>query len=234
MRADITRRFRLCATIGEAACCLVVLMACRSYDGIRDVEVPQTVPKHAVLGSFYEGDGLGFNLCLTIGSNGAYSCEWWGCMGLYGASTGRWSIASNRLSLTPSMESGMLKDHPLRALDVLLISNNIAFVDAVNNELFPKQGPSRYSCFSREDETRRRRAHAEAGAALAQEILKAEARIADLRSAIASKTSKLAVPGSEDQNAGGPADLAEYRRDLSDEEAILMVLKRKLLEWQQK
>src|SRR5438876_7837296 len=72
----------------------------------------------AVAGSYYCGDGLGYNVTLTLKDDGTYAGEWHGCLGKYGDASGSWKLSDKRLVLTPKKETDMMKGH-LKALDVL-------------------------------------------------------------------------------------------------------------------
>ena len=106
-------------------------------------------------GSYYRGDGLGYNVSLLLQTNGDYSAEWHGCLGKYGEAAGKWSLAGNRIVLTPSKEEGMMKGH-LRSLVVLRFHGDWILVptDRRESEVYDKWGVSRYSCFQKAERTK--------------------------------------------------------------------------------
>jgi len=122
------------------------------YDRVAGISMPTNVPPEHVAGAYYTGDGLGYNLSLQLTTNGQFNCTWRGCLGIYGTSTGTWTVEANRITLKPTEETDMLKDKPMRSLDVLVHSNQYILVKSDDNEFFLKRGPSRYSCFQRREE----------------------------------------------------------------------------------
>lgn len=104
----------------------------------------------AVAGSYYRGDGLGYNVSLTLEANGNYSAEWHGCLGKYGEASGKWSLADARITFTPSKEEDMMKGH-LKSLDVLKFQGDWILVPTEKHEreFYDKMGVSRFSCFQK-------------------------------------------------------------------------------------
>lgn len=200
-------------------CVAAGITACRKYEDLPNVTVPRTVSVDSVFGRFYRGNGLGYNLLLTLDATSRYSCDWYGCLGTMGVSTGAWSIVGNKLMLYPLMETGNLKERPLRTLDVLLVSNEVVLVKADDKAAFLKFGPSSYSCFSRVDERRHRADLTEAIGILSGAISNADTRIVELRSAIASN--RTAVADSKDE-----AQKAECLRAVSTDERYLGIQER--------
>ena len=85
-----------------------------------------TAPVYAetnVTGRFYHGDGLVKNVAIEIGTNGSYSAKWTDCLGVCGSATGTWSQSGTVLTLVPSVESGMFKEHPLHEFQILSATN---------------------------------------------------------------------------------------------------------------
>ena len=128
----------------------MVAIAGSPYDTVSGVSVASNATADVLAGTYYTGDGLGYNLHLTLAANGAFNCTWQGCLGVYGTATGAWTVAGSQIVLKPTKETDMLKDRPLRVLDVLVRSNQYIFVKADDNGFFLKHGPSEYSCFQRE------------------------------------------------------------------------------------
>lgn len=120
-------------------------------DGI-DKGVPEAPPNaKAVAGSYYCGDGLGYNVTLTLKADGTYSGEWHGCLGKYGEASGIWKLSDKRVILTPKQEQDMMKGH-LKTLDVMKDKGGWIFVRADHRDLYDKHGVSRFSCFQKSDQ----------------------------------------------------------------------------------
>jgi hypothetical protein len=105
---------------------------------------------NAVTGSYYCGDGTGYNVTLTLRVDGGYSAQWDGCLGKYGDASGHWKLSDKRIELTPKNETGMMKGH-LKTLDVLKYKDGWIFVRADDRDFYDKYGVSRYSCFQKTD-----------------------------------------------------------------------------------
>ena len=104
----------------------------------------------AVAGTYYRGDGLGYNVSLTLKENGKYNAEWHGCLGKYGEASGKWTVAGNRITFTPAKEEGMMKGY-LQSLDVLRFKGDSILVptDSRDREFYNGSGVSRFSCFQK-------------------------------------------------------------------------------------
>ena len=137
-------------TILTLALSVAVAFASGSYDKVENISVPTNVFPSQICGQYYTGDGLGYNLSLDLQTNNTFSCTWTGCLGVYGTSTGVWVVATNRVVLKTEQSTGMLKDKPLSNLDVLIEKGDFILVNADDNDFFLKHGPSRYSCFHRQ------------------------------------------------------------------------------------
>jgi hypothetical protein len=119
------------------------------YRNVYAVAVPVALDVSKLPGRYYQGDGLGYNVYLSIRKDGTFDCTWRGCLGVYGTSKGSWSLRGNRVVLHSSEETGMMKGH-LSSLDVLLHDGELILVRSDHNDFFLERGPSRYSCFTRE------------------------------------------------------------------------------------
>jgi hypothetical protein len=102
----------------------------------------------AVAGRYYRGDGMGYNVYLTLGPEGTYTAEWHGCLGTYGDAAGNWELADTQIVFTPSKETDMMRDH-LRCLDVLKFQGHWIFLstDKDGRKFYDKWGVSPVSCF---------------------------------------------------------------------------------------
>lgn len=58
-------------------------------------------------GTYACGDGLGFNLVVTLKPDGSYEWRHIGCLGVYGEGTGRWSLRGNEVVFTPGFDEAL-------------------------------------------------------------------------------------------------------------------------------
>ena len=103
-----------------------------------------------VAGSYYRGDGTGYNIYLTLKENGKYTAEWHGCLGKYGEASGQWTLADKRVVFKPAKEKDMMKGH-LKSLDVLRYKGQWIFVPSDDREFYDKYGVTRYACFQKQE-----------------------------------------------------------------------------------
>lgn len=114
--------------------------------------VPEAPPNtKAVAGSYYCGDGTGYNVTLTLKDDGTYSGEWHGCLGKYGEASGTWKLSEKQIVLTPTKEKEMMEGH-LKTLDVMKYKAGWIFVRADDRDFYDKHGVSRYSCFKKKEQ----------------------------------------------------------------------------------
>jgi hypothetical protein len=133
--------------------CLIFTFGFFAISNAEEIEkgIPEAPPNaKAIVGSFYRGDGTGYNIYLTLKENGKYTAEWHGCLGKYGEASGKWKLAGQRISFSPSKEDGMMKDH-LRSLDTCKFKGQWIFIpmDKSDRKFYDKWGVSRYSCFQK-------------------------------------------------------------------------------------
>jgi hypothetical protein len=133
-------------------CAIFMLGFCACFAGDeKEKGTPEAPPNAgAIAGSYYRGDGRGYNIYLTLKEDGKYTAEWHGCLGQYGEASGLWTLNDKRITFKPSREEGMMKGH-LKALDVLKYKSAWIFVPADDRAFYDKWGVSRYSCFQKED-----------------------------------------------------------------------------------
>jgi hypothetical protein len=116
---------------------------------------PENPPNAAaVAGTYYCGDGLRFNITLTLNTNGTYAAEWHGCLIELGGTSGRWKLLGKRIVLTPAQESDDTKVKAktlgkLAALDVLKFNGDWIFVRADDRKSYDERGVIDSSCFQR-------------------------------------------------------------------------------------
>src|SRR5437899_888604 len=73
--------------------------------GAEEKGTPEAPPNaKAVVGSYYRGDGTGYNIYLTLKENGKYTAEWHGCLGKYGEASGQWTLSDKRIAFKPAKE----------------------------------------------------------------------------------------------------------------------------------
>ena len=138
----------------------LLLAGCRAQEEMRllpvekgTVELP--LDSKALAGSYYRGDGTGYNIYLTLQPDGTYTSEWHGCVGVYGLAAGRWNIVCNQIVFAPSSETDMMKGH-IRRLEVLKFKGDWIFVpvDPEDREFYNKRGVNRYSCYQKKDKVK--------------------------------------------------------------------------------
>jgi hypothetical protein len=67
----------------------------------------QVAPRH-VAGHYYLGDGLGTIISVHLSEDGTYESTWYGCLGEYGTSAGRWSLDEGLVTFEASAETEMM------------------------------------------------------------------------------------------------------------------------------
>jgi hypothetical protein len=99
-------------------------------------------------GSYYRGDGTGYNINLDLRPDGSYDARWRGCLGVYGTARGQWSVDGERIVLSPKKETEMMTGH-LKRLDLARHDGRLILLPSDDREFYDKHGASRYSCFQR-------------------------------------------------------------------------------------
>ena len=119
--------------------------------GEAEKSAPETPPDvKAIAGSYYCGDGLGYNVTLALKEDGCYLADWEGCLGRYGDASGCWKLLDKRIVLTPKKERDIMKGH-LKTLDVLKHQGGWILVRSENRDFYDKRGVTRFSCFQKEN-----------------------------------------------------------------------------------
>jgi hypothetical protein len=106
------------------------------------------VPDGGLVAEYYGGDGLGYNLVLSLREDGSFSCKWTGCLGDYGNASGVWSRSADRVSFVSRRATGMLEGY-LRGAMVVDGGEFPALVLDQEREFYEKHGLSRYSALQR-------------------------------------------------------------------------------------
>ena len=130
---------------------LVVHVGCQGSEQPSDVgEEPRiaAASPDALSGSYYRGDGLGYNIDLDLHADGSYDAEWRGCLGIYGTASGCWSSDGEHIVLNPRIETDKMQGY-LRQLDVVRRADHPILLSSNDREVYDKHGVSRYSCFQR-------------------------------------------------------------------------------------
>ena len=122
---------------------MVVLVGCQSQQARTDVVVLRPLA-----GTYYRGDGLGYNVSLDLRPDGSYDAKWRGCLGVYGTARGQWSHDGEQIVLSPKEETDMMTGH-LRRLDVARHEGSVILLPSDDREFYDMHGASRYSCFQR-------------------------------------------------------------------------------------
>ncbi|MCR9211543.1 hypothetical protein [Rhodopirellula europaea] len=90
---------------------LICAVACLAVGGCSSDSMQQPLA-----GRYYQGDGLGYNLDLKLHENGTFTCDWTGCLGHYGKTTGTWISSNDQIDLTADTALGMFEDDPISDL----------------------------------------------------------------------------------------------------------------------
>lgn len=119
------------------------------YLNVKGVTLPVGVTADSLLGDWYRGDGLGYNVTLSLKSKGRFDAVWMGCLGEYGNATGTWEIERGSVALKPTSETGQMVNH-LRRVDIVSYRGKILLVPSgKDGDFFVEHGPSDHSCFFR-------------------------------------------------------------------------------------
>jgi hypothetical protein len=115
--------------------------------------IPTTLPAGGVIdrhlvADYYTGDGLGYNLLLSLREDGTFTCKWLGCLGDYGHATGNWARAGDRVIFVNRDSTDQLKDY-LRGATVVDGVEFPAIVLDQEHDSYQKNGLSRFSALQR-------------------------------------------------------------------------------------
>jgi hypothetical protein len=129
---------------------LSLLFAAFTASGAPTAPAPQQQPTAKQLtGSYYRGDGLGYNVTVELKDAGDYTAAWHGCLGEYGTGKGSWSVAGTIITLKPTAETGAMKGH-LRQLHIVRKDDAFIFVPNLKNDYYRKYGPDAFSAFHKQ------------------------------------------------------------------------------------
>jgi hypothetical protein len=105
-------------------------------------------PDRALAAEYSCGDGLGYNLVLTLLDDGTFTCKWTGCLGDYGAAKGLWSRSADRVTFVSREATGMLQNY-LRGALVVEGFESPALVLDQHQAFYLKYGLSRHAALQR-------------------------------------------------------------------------------------
>ena len=71
------------------------------------------------VGDYYQGDGLGYNLHLTLKPDGSFNCQWSGCLGDYGSTSGTCHHNADKITINATISRGMFADRPLGNMTIV-------------------------------------------------------------------------------------------------------------------
>jgi hypothetical protein len=138
--------FMLMLLVGVASCTRVQPSedseptSAATYDAIPGVSVPHSVTPSDLYGEYYVGDGLGYNLHLSLKPEDTFECTLSGCMGEYDRVTGTWYVFGAAVVLqSRSAASGLLGD--LGNLDIISYKGHLLLVTPDDRDFLLKWGP---------------------------------------------------------------------------------------------
>lgn len=99
-------------------------------------------------GTYYTGDGTGYNIYLTLMADETYSATCKGCLGTYGESSGEWRTDGDRITFQSSRETDMMRGH-FKDLDILHFRDHWIFLPTDNQDRlgYEQFGVSRLCCY---------------------------------------------------------------------------------------
>ena len=137
------------SNLPSALLATVLLLGCRS----QQLSPGVAASLHPFAGTYYRGDGLGYNVTVNLKPDARYTAQWRGCLGVYGTARGTWALDGQRIVFSPSKETDMMRGH-LRELHIVRQDGQIVFVPDLTDSYYRQYGPNRYSAFERQDEKR--------------------------------------------------------------------------------
>jgi len=108
----------------------------------------------AIEGAYYRGNGLSYNLELTLKAGGQYTAKWDSCLYKSGEASGTWKLSDKRILFAPAIDGEMLRGR-LEILDVLKFEGEWVLVPVADAErkfhdtLYDKEGVTPLSSFQR-------------------------------------------------------------------------------------
>lgn len=108
----------------------------------------------AIEGAYYRGNGLSYNLALTLKAGGQYTAKWDSCLYKFGEASGTWKLSDRGILFAPAIEGEMLRGR-LETLDVLKFEGEWILVPVADGEqrfhdtLYETEGVTALSSFQR-------------------------------------------------------------------------------------
>jgi hypothetical protein len=118
------------------------------YPTVPTVRLPRADERLSLTGKYYQGDGLGWNLYLTLSPTGGYEIAETGCLGEYGRAHGNWTLYDNTLMLHEAGDADKDFIYP-RFYEVLVHGNDPVFLSDITRSYFRDYGVDRFSCFQK-------------------------------------------------------------------------------------
>ncbi|MFO0941408.1 MAG: hypothetical protein U0930_11635 [Pirellulales bacterium] len=124
------------------------------WHGVQNTPVFQNaLPDTALIdqsfvGSYYCGDGLGFNQVLDLNTDGTFNCSWHGCLGDYGSTTGIWGRKEQHVYLATRTASGMFETSPLSDLGIVTKNEQRYLLPKEFEDTIKKHGDEMIPVFS--------------------------------------------------------------------------------------
>lgn len=112
------------------------------------VGAPHRPASDTLVGTYFRGDGLGFNQSLDLHPDGTFRCGWSGCLGDYGSASGTWMRAGDRVVMTTLAAEGNFVEQPLGDLDLVLDGRRLGLIEPENRES-GEEGLSRLTRFEK-------------------------------------------------------------------------------------
>jgi hypothetical protein len=101
-----------------------------------------------LVADYYTGDGLGYNIQLSLRADGTFSATWYGCVGNYGDASGNWVRAGDRVTFDNRASKGRLANH-LRGAIIVKGDGFPALVLDQGRKFYDEHGLSRVSALQR-------------------------------------------------------------------------------------
>ena len=125
------------------SCCLLIAVLLFS------ISAACAVTGDDLVGSYYRGDGTGYNVYVRLERSGSYTARWEGCLGTYGTARGAWSLRGSRITFRPTKETDMMKKH-LRVLHIVTQNGGFALVPDLSDNYYRKYGADEYAAFHKQ------------------------------------------------------------------------------------
>ncbi len=109
---------------------------------------PAAAADPTLVADYSTGDGLGYNLSLSLREDTSFECTWTGCLGVYGTASGWWFRDNDRVRFVTREATEMLVGY-LNWADVVTGGAHPALVLSQDRDFYDQHGLSRYSALQR-------------------------------------------------------------------------------------